>query len=632
MSEATTLNLVQHFQDADYTGHFGWLCGYSADADFLEDALERFSQQPSSARKSPLLLGVLDYHHLHIAYESAPGFFHLQFAKEQGYLLLHAKVALLGFRETQNPELWRLRLLVSTGNWTRESLNSLDLIWRIDLDSEALENPDNAVRQKAADILAAVDFLTGLQGQTNMPSEPSVEERNAWLKNCLEKIRPLAKGAKPRFFDNRKQSLLSQLPNLIDAHAGSQRRSFIGLGSGFFSGDEQAATSLKTIVHKLQKKGLLTDSVEKAVFLNPENCQGLANASVREDLKNDGYDLYAAHDPERKDNPRSLHAKFIISANTNAVNEAVSTWIYLGSGNLTGPGFLKEAKNNQGNLEAGVVFSPGRMSWDELQKRLPMQWDEEINKTAKLEAGEPSHEPEEPSLAPPVAYLKWKKGRLKAPEEYQNALKEPVYLVLSNGEPFRLEIKGVNWPGEQPRSVEVLWNDQQNRQSVPVVDELGRFASGPPTPLSLAAALDVLKGDVLTLDEDHQDDVSEDAAPRTGPALSGANRPHNANYPVRQMMQLIEVIGERQCAQHPNDWSAWCRRLQDLLGRLKDDGAVRYFREVLEIDPLPVLCRDEWLPEEGIAAEHRNVLRKVVHEIQQQWRVIHLENRLGEES
>ena len=37
-------SLAQLFEPPDqHQGVFGWLCGYSADAGFLEDAVERFS-------------------------------------------------------------------------------------------------------------------------------------------------------------------------------------------------------------------------------------------------------------------------------------------------------------------------------------------------------------------------------------------------------------------------------------------------------------------------------------------------------------------------------------------------------------------------------------------------------------
>jgi len=44
-------SLAQHFEAPDnFRGRFGWLCGYSADADFLNDAAERFTRQTQRQR------------------------------------------------------------------------------------------------------------------------------------------------------------------------------------------------------------------------------------------------------------------------------------------------------------------------------------------------------------------------------------------------------------------------------------------------------------------------------------------------------------------------------------------------------------------------------------------------------
>ena len=152
-------SLAQHFDaPEDYTGHFGWLCGYSADALFLDDATERFTRLTHSQRAHQgriALAALLDPGNPPISLPDAPGAAHLpivDYAKKP-FRLLHAKVALLGFRHQENHSQWRLRLLVSTGNWTRQTLEeSLDLIWRIDIASESLSNPDVDIQKNCADI------------------------------------------------------------------------------------------------------------------------------------------------------------------------------------------------------------------------------------------------------------------------------------------------------------------------------------------------------------------------------------------------------------------------------------------------------------------------------------------------
>ena len=55
-------SLAQLFEPPDqHEGVFGWLCGYSADAGFLEDAVERFSglTQARRAHEGRVMLAVM---------------------------------------------------------------------------------------------------------------------------------------------------------------------------------------------------------------------------------------------------------------------------------------------------------------------------------------------------------------------------------------------------------------------------------------------------------------------------------------------------------------------------------------------------------------------------------------------
>ena len=52
-SEATfkPLSLAQHFEPPEeFVGAFGWVCGYSADVGFLDDAVERFTGRMRAQR------------------------------------------------------------------------------------------------------------------------------------------------------------------------------------------------------------------------------------------------------------------------------------------------------------------------------------------------------------------------------------------------------------------------------------------------------------------------------------------------------------------------------------------------------------------------------------------------------
>ena len=143
-------SLAGHFDAPDdYVGHFGWLCGYSADAPFLDDALTRFTRMTAAQRAGQgriFLAVMLDAGNPPILSTDVPGVAHLLLKKGQPFRLLHAKVALLGFRHRTEPGRWWLRLLVSTGNWTRQTVEeSLDLAWRLDVTQKGCEEAADGI-------------------------------------------------------------------------------------------------------------------------------------------------------------------------------------------------------------------------------------------------------------------------------------------------------------------------------------------------------------------------------------------------------------------------------------------------------------------------------------------------------
>ena len=73
----STPSLLRLFEPPeDYEGQFGWVCGFSADAGFLDAAAERFTCKPTSARArhGQLVLGVmLDPFHEPISVLDVPG-------------------------------------------------------------------------------------------------------------------------------------------------------------------------------------------------------------------------------------------------------------------------------------------------------------------------------------------------------------------------------------------------------------------------------------------------------------------------------------------------------------------------------------------------------------------------------
>ncbi len=277
-------SLAQHFEPPDdYCSCFGWLCGYSADIGFLDDALERYTRRTHSQRAYEGRIQValmLDPSNPQIGPIDVPGVLHLPLVGARPFRLLHAKVALLGFRHLSDTKQWRLRLIVSTGNWTRDTLErSLDLAWRIDLAREDLNVEDDAVAQACADIAAAWKMLDWVRSRCDcralsvrradlqgFRSEPATLEK--WIEKAINR----GKGGSPHFFDNRHNSLLNQLPEMVKTHGSDTARNYLGMGSGFYESSEardEVPSVLKRIVAGLLKAELLTKQAEIDVFVNP---------------------------------------------------------------------------------------------------------------------------------------------------------------------------------------------------------------------------------------------------------------------------------------------------------------------------------------------------------------------------
>ncbi|MBL8436282.1 MAG: hypothetical protein JNL99_15270 [Zoogloea sp.] len=267
----------------DHQGVFGWLCGYSADAEFLNQAVERFTLETAGQRahrgRISLAL-ILDPGQPALGPVEVPGVAHLPLrrADARPFRLLHAKFALLGFRGPVDGG-WRLRLIVSTGNWTRQTVEeSLDLAWSIDVDSAELAGHGGAgeLAERCADLKAAwglLGFLQGLfdlrlldAGRARRHSE-TVAARDSlagWAARCVAFA-----GPRRRFIDNRRQSLLEQLAPRVRVQAGEGTRNYLAMGSGFFESATGANAAqvpgvLAAIVAALRGAGLLTASASPA--------------------------------------------------------------------------------------------------------------------------------------------------------------------------------------------------------------------------------------------------------------------------------------------------------------------------------------------------------------------------------
>ncbi|KVN05875.1 hypothetical protein [Burkholderia diffusa] len=618
-------SLAQFFDAPDaYLGHFGWLCGYSADAAFLNDALERFTGQTQARRAAGgriALAMILDPGNPLITTVDVPGLVHLPMLGDipRPFRLLHAKVALLGFRHQDDASRWRVRLIVSTGNWTRQTLEeSLDLVWSIDADSDMLAERDDDVKTACADVRAAwrmierivphfdTRLFTAIGGA--LPGESAHADRQLrhWIAQCEQ----AAGRARPRFVDNWDKPLLTQLPVLAERATGGAACNRLAMGSGFFESTPAdaggAPPALLKIIAELQRTGRITANCKIDVFVNPDACQAVATSVAA--LEEHGVTVRHAHAPEAvfgtvASERRKLHAKFLFAANKRAnSNACTSAWLYLGSGNLTKPGLLSSANARGGNLEAGVVFAVADLQWKAQRgvppeqvvgNVLPLQHSDCVETDEALTAGADMPERPDECVAAPVAWLTWCDAdaagptRLQSPEP-MDALPH-VDVLDPAGAPCGRLADAFAWPGDRPRQVEVRWNDANGpgRATVPVLDEFGRVAATPVTALDV----DEIWWQLANFPMAPDDDVPDRFGEGFDPTVTAGQAPATADgrtYPIRQMMELVENIAQRQTAIDEADWHAWCSRLEQTLARAADSAGVAAFVE-LRLNPLSPL-------------------------------------------
>lgn len=509
-------SLVQLFNAPDdFVGEFGWLCGFSADALFLNDAAERFTRRSLAQRahSGRIALAVfLDPGNPAITILDTPGVAHLPILdiKNKPFRLLHAKVALLGFKQI-NGDKWCIRLIVTTGNWTRQTIEeSLDLAWHVDVSSKF--NDDDNINQNLADIKAAYELMKWIvklfdtrlldaipSGQYN---ETKVAKNlvESWIRICCAKV-----SGKSRFFDNRDEPFLRQIPEMVKSVGNSVRRNYLAMGSGFYESVSDNTNSPQvpnSIIDSLKAKALLTDNPEIDLFVNPESCQSIAMSD--KNLNKQGITIRPATPPCSvfgEETNRTLHAKFLFSANYRSnSNFCNSSWIYLGSGNLTRPGFAEKMNPHKGNLEVGVVFSPGTLYWEgglEIEPEsvitnlLPIQF----KRTAKSELNQlsPGSEMETREtcfISSPVAWFSWWEEAGACELRTTDSIPEDYVVLDPAGDECVRTDTGFTWQGEQPRQVHCCWliDGVQQQANIPVIDHYGRIGASKLLPISLEEA------------------------------------------------------------------------------------------------------------------------------------------------
>lgn len=577
------------------------------------------------------------------------GLLHHRLLKTKGnpFKLMHAKVALLLYEclDSKNENKQQLlRLIVSTGNWTGQTLSdSLDMSWWADLPVDSLKNHP----KEQADLAAALDFFIELSGHYERYDQAGQLDQNSMplsiISSLWKNLPTPASLPRPRFIDSRQAPLLDKIVSKV-ADISPEKGNCLIVGSGFFEKAEgkKALEVPKQIIDGLTGKRsgsgakLLTQGPWKYILVNPHDCQGVATAV--DALREDNWNIYPAFDSQGSN--RFLHAKFIFCAKyLNTTDNYTSSWLYLGSGNMTSSGLLEKASAGRGNLEAGVVLDLQTISSDEFYANFPFnpQWDEDGDKSHELPdgltAGEGYKHSESETIAPPVSILKFSR-----PDEHNSylegsltqqaadcsdicffAVNDPTKLVFigeaTEASPdFRLA-----WTRtEAPTYVVVTWQTPQGQPGsewVPVIGEDGRLAAPPRPPI----CGDDLLSELLSFPHSPPQEIVPDPKPSPkSTAAKGFPNDLTQTTPIHLWANIIEKIAEKQCGLRESQWSDWCQNLRQVLVRLQDENLlkvnVNVLSPLLALPFIPYFAQDQ----SGKAYEE---YEKVLRDLMQKWEI-----------
>jgi hypothetical protein len=614
-------SLLKYFESPEgYAGTFALLCAYSADADFLDEMMLRFTGKTKPFRASEGNINsllILDKGNEQISMTHVPGLYHAARidSKEQPFKLMHAKLALLHFKNKDKPGKFILRLLVSTGNWTRETVNeSLDLIANIELSSEEINSTETHITQKRADLYAANEFTTWLLQfyNCNLVTKNKNHEifslQETFFK-CLNELRK-PRDVDARFFDNRNQALVAQLSKKVIVVAGKKARNYIAIGSGFFQKPVKKNT-IPSVITKIREEltdaELLTHSCDKEIFVNPEGCQAIVSSFKA--LKDDNWLIRQANDPINPNNPRSLHAKFIFSSNgKNTDGVSSSPWLYMGSGNMTEAGFLNKANKAFGNLEIGVIINAVKLHWRYNKKLepqkcvdvlLPLQWETVFTSAEKLNIGSEFIEKENDYVSPPISWFEWHKEKGESYLIEGEKTQINYYVLDLNKNKCTKNTNGHwIWPHNQPAEVDVVWGNQDEYScSVPIIDSFGKVARKKLSDdLSLSEVIWQLEGfpDSYSDNTEEQDEIVEEATMNESDAIKSTTG--TEKYPIRAVMEIIERIAEMQTSVKKQDWIIWCSRLEQSIFQTRNNSIYNVFKK-MGINPFSTLRESAFRPD-----------------------------------
>lgn len=539
----------------DYVGQVCICCALSADQIFMEDAVKRFTNYRIFDGAASVYL-MLDKKGTLLDTQLIKGLVQLQAKPDESIRVQHAKVALMQFAKRArcasklkltNDTMWRL--VVSTGNWTRESArNNIEMVWKGDFYTKN----ETIDRQLLADLFKANEFFTELR--KHYVCNDALWNRAKLLGDCLTQYKEehdIQRMAPSRFFSSIDGSpLLGSIESQFKRDG--IKRNFIQVGSGFY---EKGEDSSKPDVIKLFDAFLRDRNVfsirpaYKKIVVNRSSANRLA---CWEKSDWDGWELFDIKDPVKikdEESRRSfLHAKYICLGNFRG-NKLSDCKFYVGSGNLTKMGLLSAygrapfKLSGAGNVEAGIVVDVTPED-----AKFLLTHGNAIKNTEVLEST--PGEPEETDVVPicPLNAFELDGNNLKPvwnDREDISDLKAFCSVVTDVGETQILPLDEalIEYPDSQPVSILVKWNDVD--YWIPVVTAEGNM----PLPQLKVNGIDDLLGAIADFPnrEDEEPDGGDDVVEHKEHASTSSfhDDVQKDVFPIQLSMKLVEGIAKR---------------------------------------------------------------------------------------